>query len=78
MKGDECTNAVEMAIDIGFRHIDTAFFYENERDVGKAIRSKIEDGTVKRQDLFVVTKVIWYDRVISSIQYNKNYFHFFI
>lgn len=45
------------AIDVGYRHIDTAYFYENEVDVGRAIREKINDGVIKREDIFVTTKV---------------------
>jgi diketogulonate reductase-like aldo/keto reductase len=49
--------AVKYAIDVGYRHVDTAFIYENEAEVGAAVREKINDGTVKRGDLFIVTKV---------------------
>ncbi|XP_071498611.1 aldo-keto reductase family 1 member B7-like [Diadema antillarum] len=54
--GDVC-RAVEAAIDCGYRHIDTAFIYGNEAEVGKAIKTKIDDGTIKREDLFVTTKL---------------------
>ena len=46
------------AINLGYRHIDTAFAYGNEAEVGAAIREKIQDGTVKREDLYVCTKVM--------------------
>lgn len=46
-----------MAIDAGYRHIDTAWAYENEAEIGKAIRTKIGQGVIKREDLFIVNKV---------------------
>jgi len=54
--GEETNNAVRWALDAGYRHIDTATIYENEEDVGKAIR---ESG-VPREEIFVTTKV-WND-----------------
>ncbi|XP_008057661.1 prostaglandin F synthase 1-like [Carlito syrichta] len=49
--------ATKVAIDVGFRHIDAAYFYQNEEEVGQAIREKIADGTVKREDIFYTTKL---------------------
>lgn len=56
-KPSECEQSVKDAIDIGYRHIDTAWVYENEREVGSAIRAKIAEGVIKREDVFVTTKV---------------------
>lgn len=54
---EEVILAVETAIDCGYRHIDTAFAYRNEESIGKAIRGKIAAGVIKREDIFVVTKL---------------------
>jgi 2,5-diketo-D-gluconate reductase B len=50
---DETYKIVRAALDIGYRHIDTAEMYGNERAVGRAIK----DSGVKRDDLFITTKV---------------------
>ena len=56
LKGARCTEVVRQALDLGYRHLDTAFMYQNQPDVGKALR---ESG-LKRQEVFVTTK-IWKD-----------------
>lgn len=56
LRGKECEETVRKAIDIGYRHIDTAIFYDNEEEVGKAIKER------SREDLFVTTKV-WKDKL---------------
>lgn len=53
LRGEECVSSVREAIDVGYRLIDTAALYDNEQDVGQALR---ESG-VPREELFVTTKV---------------------
>lgn len=56
-KGEEGVRAIKQAIDIGYRHIDTAYRYGNECEVGRALNEKISEGFITREDLFVTTKV---------------------
>ena len=56
INGAECFTAVRDALDIGYRHIDTARAYGNEREVGAALAAS----TVDRSDVFLTTK-IWMD-----------------
>ncbi|WP_031405556.1 aldo/keto reductase [Geobacillus vulcani] len=52
-EGEEVRSAVRTALEVGYRHVDTAAFYENEEGVGQAIR---ESG-IPREQVFVTTKV---------------------
>lgn len=55
LKGDVCVAAVKTALELGYRHIDTAQNYGNEREVGEGIRAS----GVKREDVFLTTKIYW-------------------
>ncbi|KAJ8706947.1 hypothetical protein PYW08_011081 [Mythimna loreyi] len=57
VKDNSVQKAVEIAIDSGYRHIDTAAIYSTEQQVGAAIRKKIAEGAVAREDLFVTSKL---------------------
>jgi 2,5-diketo-D-gluconate reductase B len=57
LKGATCRDAVTAALELGYRHLDTAQAYENEADVGAALA---ESG-VPRDEVFVTTKV-WYEQ----------------
>ncbi|KAJ5194130.1 Aldo/keto reductase subgroup [Penicillium cf. griseofulvum] len=53
----EVARAVFHAIKVGYRHIDAALCYGNENEVGQGIKEAIDTGIVKREDLFVTTKL---------------------
>jgi 2,5-diketo-D-gluconate reductase B len=56
MKGDECARAVESALHVGFRHLDTAEIYDNEAAVAQGVAA----AGIARGDLFITTKA-WMD-----------------
>ncbi|XP_076813057.1 aldo-keto reductase family 1 member B1-like [Clavelina lepadiformis] len=49
--------AVEYALECGYQHLDCAYRYLNEEEVGAGIKNKINDKTVKREDIFVTDKL---------------------
>jgi 2,5-diketo-D-gluconate reductase B len=53
LRGRTCARIVEQAIKLGYRHIDTAQVYENEREVGEGLRAS----GVRRDEMFLTTKV---------------------
>src|SRR5437762_5249040 len=53
LRGRTCARIVEQALRLGYRHIDTAEMYDNEREVGEGLRTS----GVPRNEMFVVTKV---------------------
>src|SRR6476661_2542776 len=53
LRGRTCARLVEQALRLGYRHIDTAQVYENEREVGEGMRAS----GVKRDEIFLTTKV---------------------
>ena len=53
LRGRTCARLVEQALRLGYRHIDTAQVYENEREVGEGLRAS----RIRREDVFVTTKV---------------------
>jgi len=61
MQGDVCRAAVESALSLGYRHIDTAEMYANEEAIGAALAAS----SVARKDLHVTTKV-WHENLASD------------
>ncbi|MGY8685071.1 aldo/keto reductase [Bradyrhizobium sp. UFLA05-153] len=53
LSGRTCARVVEQALRLGYRHVDTAQVYDNEREVGDAVRAS----GVRRDDVFITTKV---------------------
>ncbi|WP_247000823.1 aldo/keto reductase [Halosolutus gelatinilyticus] len=66
MTGDECRRAVETALEVGYRHVDTAQMYDNEDAVGDALATS----DVPREAVFVTTKIdtdnLAYDAALES------------
>ncbi|KAJ3293894.1 hypothetical protein HK104_004123 [Borealophlyctis nickersoniae] len=57
LKGEACRRAVKDAIEAGYRLIDTASVYKNEEDIGITLAALMKVGTIKREDLFITTKI---------------------
>jgi diketogulonate reductase-like aldo/keto reductase len=53
LRGRTCARLVEQALRLGYRHVDTAEMYDNEREVGEGLRAS----GVKREEVFVTTKI---------------------
>jgi 2,5-diketo-D-gluconate reductase B len=61
LKDDLCIDMVEAALHLGYRHLDTAQNYGNEREVGAGLRRS----GLKREDVFLTTKV-WFNRLAAG------------
>lgn len=59
---EQAVEAIGTAFEAGYRHIDTAAFYENERGVGEAVRRS----GLAREDIFITTKLWWSDNGYDS------------
>src|SRR4029453_11815154 len=57
LKGAVCVEAVKTALRLGYRHIDTAERYGNEAEVGEGLHQGLRASGLKREDVFVTTKV---------------------
>nr|CAD7203953.1 unnamed protein product [Timema douglasi] len=50
-------SVIDTALEAGYRHIDTAYVYGNEAAIGKALKRWFDSGKIKREELFIVTKL---------------------
>jgi len=57
VQGEDLEKSLENALESGYRHIDTATAYENEEVIGEVLQKWITDGKLKREDLFITTKL---------------------
>lgn len=64
LRGADCVAAVRHALDVGYRHIDTAARYENEAEIGQAIR----DSGIDRSEIFLSTKLRYPDLDPAQIE----------
>lgn len=53
----EVSQAVYAALKAGYRHIDAALVYQNEKEVGEGLRKAFSEGITKREDVFVTSKL---------------------
>lgn len=69
LTGETCENAVYSALKTGVRLIDTAKYYGNEAEVGKAIQRALSEKLCTREELFVTTKIVpWSSDPASDIE----------
>jgi len=66
----QIVNSIKNAIDIGYRHFDCAAIYNIEKLLGKAIINKILEGVIKRDEIFITSKVCLGTTFIKNINYN--------
>jgi diketogulonate reductase-like aldo/keto reductase len=65
LQGAVCVEAVRTALRLGYRHIDTAERYGNESAVGEGLRQGLQEAGLKREDVFVTTKV-YHDKLAAG------------
>jgi len=57
MKGENVSLSVETAFKLGYKHLDGACLYKNEKEIGDYLSREIKSGKIKREDFFLTTKV---------------------
>lgn len=66
---NEVYDAVLQAIRIGYRHIDCAYIYGNEKEIGLALQEAFKSGIVKREDLFITSKLWNSDHAPERVEF---------
>ena len=66
LRGDICRSVIKMAYQLGYRHFDTAWFYNNQEEIGQAFK----EIRVSRSDIFVTSK-IWRDSLRAPEVYKQ-------
>ncbi|XP_073982060.1 1,5-anhydro-D-fructose reductase-like [Rhodnius prolixus] len=66
---DEIEKAIDAALECGYRLIDTAYVYYNEKSIGKALNKWLESGKIRREDLFIVTKLPLFGCRAEHVEY---------
>lgn len=63
-------NAVRLALQYGYRHIDCAWAYDNEEEIGEVLTEVFKEGKLKREDVFITSK-LWYISLAHSRKTQK-------
>src|SRR4051812_27377899 len=71
LKDAGCAEAVKTALQLGYRHIDTAERYGNEAAVGEGLHQGLQTAGIKREDVFVTTKV--YHDKLAAIDFERSF-----
>ena len=63
--------ALDTAFEMGYRHIDTAYNYRNEAAIGRVLKKWFDSGKLKREELFIVTKVSIFLKFLVSSSFSR-------